>query len=132
MLRNALPYLLIVELVVACFYIKFDNQSPTGEGSYYRAVYLQQRSLEHLVAAIAAKAKLGDMNVTKVLRVCQNGLQIKVDGQVVEQMPEAQDMTAKFVRTWPSKAEENSLGVSQSLASPRDGEQGSYTLILRY
>ena len=102
--------------VVACFYVKFDDQTPE-EDSYYRAIYLQQRSLDHLIAAVTAKADLGDINVTKVLRVCPNGLQIKLDGQVVEQIPEAQDMTAEFVR---------------SVASPRDAEQSSYTLILKY
>jgi len=118
---------------VACFYIKFDKQCPTEEDSYYRAIYLRQRSLEHLIGAVAAKAKLGDINVTKVLRVCQNGLQIELDGQVVEQIPEAQDMTAEFICTSSGRSiKKEDREDSQVLASPRDGHQSSYTLILRY
>jgi len=66
------------------------------EDNYFRAVYLLQRSVKALVAGIATKINIEPTMVSRTLRVNQKGLQILMDDEAVQAIPEQQDMTAEF------------------------------------
>ncbi|KAI9833870.1 MAG: hypothetical protein M1826_006393 [Phylliscum demangeonii] len=78
---------------VACFYIL-----PTDPGGgrrperYYRAVYLMQRTAEHLVRGIAAKLHVEPRRIQRVVHRRRNGLTVLVDDDVVRELAEGQDM----------------------------------------
>jgi hypothetical protein len=52
--------------------------------------------VKELVASIAMKIKLEPTKVTRTIRVNQKGLQILMDDDAVNRIPEQQDMTAEF------------------------------------
>ncbi|KAH8643234.1 hypothetical protein IG631_00697 [Alternaria alternata] len=81
---------------VACFFVqpRFAGRQP--DDNYFRAVYLMERTVKELVASIAMKIKLEPTKVTRTIRVNQKGLQILMDDDAVNRIPEQQDMTAEF------------------------------------
>lgn len=79
---------------VACFYIRFSGKS--GEDDYYRAVYLSQRTVRDLMYKISEKQCIDPDRIVRVLRINENGLKIMVDDDVVQHLPEGQDMVAEI------------------------------------
>lgn len=71
------------------------------EDNYFRAVYLMERTLKELVTGIARKMNIEPTKVTRTIRVNQKGLQILLDDDAVQAIPEQQDMTAEFQETLP-------------------------------
>ncbi|OCL15351.1 hypothetical protein AOQ84DRAFT_370448 [Glonium stellatum] len=86
---------------IACFYVqpRFTGKAP--EDSYYRAVYLMQRTLKDLVNGIASKLNIEPTKVIRTLRINRQGLQILFDDEAVRELPEGQDMTAEFHEITP-------------------------------
>jgi hypothetical protein len=59
-------------------------------------VYLIKREVKELVASIAAKCNLNPTKILRVIHVNQKGRNIKVDDDIVREIPEGQDMILKF------------------------------------
>lgn len=83
--------------LVACFYIRFPRND---QDDYYRAVYLTERTVRDLIEKISKKQQtLDPQRIVRVLRINQNGLKIKVDDDVIRDLPEGQDMVVEFSET---------------------------------
>jgi len=81
---------------VACFFVQPRIAGRQPEDNYYRAVYLMERTVKALVSAIAMKINIEPTKVTRTIRVNQKGLQILMDDDAINVVPEQQDMTAEF------------------------------------
>lgn len=68
-----------------------------SENGYYRAVYLMQRTLKHLVNSVASKSGVEPTKVLRTVRVNKAGLNILMDDETVIEIPEGQDMIATFI-----------------------------------
>ena len=77
---------------MACIYVlAHEAGKPTGDGCY-RAVYLSQRTVKELVRSIANKCGLDAARLVRTVHINSKGLNIRVDDDVVRQLPEGQDM----------------------------------------
>ncbi|KAE8839073.1 hypothetical protein HRS9139_03456 [Pyrenophora teres f. teres] len=81
---------------VACFFVQPRLAGRQPEDNYYRAVYVMSRTVKELVTAIAMKINIEPTKVTRTVRVNQKGLQILMDDEAVNRIPEQQDMSAEF------------------------------------
>ncbi|KAL9622762.1 MAG: hypothetical protein Q9160_002880 [Pyrenula sp. 1 TL-2023] len=81
---------------VACFFIQISHAGQQPSDSYYRAIYLMQRTVKDLSNAIAEKAGIDAGNVTRVLRQHPRGFQIAVEDDLVRGLPEGQDMRVEL------------------------------------
>ncbi|KAF2007742.1 hypothetical protein P154DRAFT_568574 [Amniculicola lignicola CBS 123094] len=81
---------------VACFFVQPRIAGKQPDDNYFRAVYLMERSVKALVGSIAMKINVEPTKVTRTIRVNQKGLQILLDDEAVQEIPEQQDMTAEF------------------------------------
>jgi hypothetical protein len=95
------------ESIVACFYIRFSDEQ---NDDYYRAVYLTERTVRDLMNKISEKYKIDPDRIIRILRVNGEGLKIMVDDDVVQQLPEGQDMVAEI--TEASKLEVTTPDIS--------------------
>lgn len=86
---------------VACFFVQPRIAGKQPEDNYYRAVYLLERTVKELVTGVARKLNLEPTKVTRTIRVNQKGLQILLDDEAVQGIPEQQDMTAEFHEITP-------------------------------
>ena len=82
--------------VVACFFVQPRVAGKQPDDNYFRAVYVMERSVKALVASIAMKINIEPTKVTRTVRVNQKGLQILMDDDAINAIPEQQDMTAEF------------------------------------
>jgi hypothetical protein len=80
---------------VACFYMRFADADEQN-GDYYRAIYLTERTVLDFVTKISEKYKINRDAIVRVSRVSRDGLKIMVDDDVVQQLPEGQDMVAEI------------------------------------
>jgi hypothetical protein len=71
------------------------------DDNYFRAVYLMERSVKALVSGIAMKIHVEPTKVMRTIRINQKGLQILLDDDAVQAIPEQQDMTAEFHEITP-------------------------------
>lgn len=72
------------------------NGEPPSE-PYYRAVYLQERSLIGFTQAVSLKRNISPDKISEVILTREFGtLQIKVDDEVISDILEGQDMLADF------------------------------------
>lgn len=88
-----------IQRAVACIYAKrrFEmGDDGDSEQDFHRAVYLWRRSLDEFRLRICSKFDIDPSHVERVLHVVGNSLEIEVDDDVVEQLPEGQDMIADF------------------------------------
>ncbi|KAG9204699.1 hypothetical protein G6514_000483 [Epicoccum nigrum] len=81
---------------VACFFVQPRIAGKQPDDNYFRAVYVMERSVKALVAGIAMKINIEPTKVTRTVRVNQKGLQILMDDDAINAIPEQQDMTAEF------------------------------------
>jgi hypothetical protein len=88
---------------VASLYIKPRIAGKLPENSYYRAVYLMQRTLKDLVNSVASKSGVEPSKVFRTVRVNKAGLNILMDDETVIEMPEGQDMIADFIEMRPQE-----------------------------
>jgi hypothetical protein len=61
-------------------------------------VYLIKREAKELITTIATKYNFEPTKISRVVDVNQKGLNIKVDDDVVRELPEGQDMILEFSR----------------------------------
>ena len=99
---------------VACFYLQQrDATAAGGKKSYYRAVYLAQRTLGELLDGITTKWGIDPTSVRRTLHVMASGLEVEVDDDVVREMREGQDvvfevksLAAQVKREWDMSVDE--------------------------
>ncbi|KAF2743673.1 CP2 transcription factor family protein-like protein [Sporormia fimetaria CBS 119925] len=86
---------------VACFFVqpRIVPQPPTD--NYFRAIYLLERTLKALVEGICRKMEIEPTKVTRTIRVNQKGIQVMMDDEAVQAIPEQQDMSAEFQEVSP-------------------------------
>lgn len=94
-------------IAVACFFVQPRIAGKQPDDNYFRAVYLMDRTVKALVGGIAMKINIEPTKVTRTIRINQKGLQILIDDDAVQEIPEQQDMTAEFheIATPPMKRE---------------------------
>lgn len=81
---------------IACFYVLIKVPGNVAQNDYYKAVYLMERTVEDLISRIAIKCGVDPAQVTRTLRINSKGLKIMVDDEVVQELPEGQDMIVEF------------------------------------
>jgi hypothetical protein len=81
---------------VACFFVQPRIAGQQPDDNYFRAVYLMERTVKALVSSIAMKISIEPTKVTRTVRINQKGLQILMDDDAVNAIPEQQDMAAEF------------------------------------
>ena len=86
---------------VACFYVLIKVMGNGPGDDYYRAVYLMQRTLNDLINKISAKWQMEASQITRTIRVNPKGLQIMIDDETVQELPEGQDMIVEFSEIGP-------------------------------
>ncbi|EAW07111.1 putative CP2 transcription factor [Aspergillus clavatus NRRL 1] len=79
---------------VACFYIRI--QDGNQQEPYYRAVYLTERTASDLISQLAKKYNVSPDQIVRLVHVRSTGLQVVVDDDVVQVIPEGQDMVAQI------------------------------------
>ncbi|KAE8396397.1 CP2 transcription factor-domain-containing protein [Aspergillus alliaceus] len=79
---------------VACFYIKIANDEDPND--HYRAAYLNARTVRDLSWQVCKHAKVDPSSIVRVVHLKRTGLSILVDDDVVQHIPEGQDMIANF------------------------------------
>ena len=80
---------------VACFYVLIKIETRAAE-TFYRAVYLLQRTVSDLTSSIASKCNVDPSRVQRTLQINPKGLEILVDDELVREVPEGQDMIVEF------------------------------------
>jgi hypothetical protein len=92
---------------VACFFVQPRIAGKQPDDNYFRAVYLMDRTVKALVQGIAMKINIEPTKVTRTIRINQKGLQIIMDDDAVQEIPEQQDLTAEFheIKAPPMKRE---------------------------
>jgi hypothetical protein len=88
---------------VACFFVQPRIAGKMPNDNYFRAVYLMERTVKALTGAIAMKINVEPTKVTRAIRVNKKGLQILLDDDAVQAIPEQQDMTAEFHEIVPQQ-----------------------------
>ena len=81
---------------VACFYVLPKNAGSAADRGCHRAVYLTRRTAQDLTTGIAGKVGLDPARVHRVVHLTDKGLKVIVDDDVVQQLPEGQDMTMEL------------------------------------
>ena len=81
---------------IACFYVLIKVKGGSPEDDYYRAVYLMARTVDDLVRSITTKCQVEPSRILRTIRVNSKGLKIMVDDEVVQELPEGQDMAVEF------------------------------------
>ncbi|KNG84894.1 CP2 transcription factor [Aspergillus nomiae NRRL 13137] len=81
--------------LVACFYVQIQKNSRPS--AYYHALYLSQRTVRELALQLAKHARIDPRGIARVVHVKRMGLSIMVDDDVVQHLPEGQDLIASFV-----------------------------------
>ena len=104
---------------VACFYVLIRISNSAHEGEYYKAVYLMERTVKDLITRITVKCGVQAKQVIRTLRVNSKGLKIMVDDEVVQELPEGQDMIVEFteIEATASFKQEPKSGASTPKAS---------------
>lgn len=112
-----------VSKAVACFHIQPRVAGIKSNDDYYRAIYLNDRTLQEFVKAACSKTGLDANQVSRTIRFNNQGLQVLLDDADVKQMPEGQAMTAEFCRTDDGEFEHQwafDMQIDGELTAPHD------------
>jgi hypothetical protein len=96
---------------VACFYVRFLDDKQ--QEPYYRAIYLRERTTSDFICQLSRKYKVQPDRILSLVHIKPNNLYVIVDDDVVGEIPEGQDILARFTEV---SAQFNSDG--------RDGTEG--------
>ncbi|KAI9046087.1 uncharacterized protein KD926_003925 [Aspergillus affinis] len=80
-----------------CFYVRFHHDWKRQD-QYHRALYLKERTVHDLTMQICRKQNMDPDSVARVLHVNPGGLKVIIDDDVVQQLPDGQDMMAEITR----------------------------------
>ncbi|KAJ5769935.1 uncharacterized protein N7511_001986 [Penicillium nucicola] len=79
---------------VACFYLRFQK-SYTQQDDYHTAVYLTERTAKELMTKISQKQRFTQDHILHLFQV-KNGMKVIIDDDVVQRIPDGQDMIAEI------------------------------------
>lgn len=77
----------------ACFYVLRQQKEPSLGRQYYKAIYLMQRDLKEFNRRLCAKYGLDSSLIQRTIHTTQNGLEVEMDDDVIQELKEGQDMT---------------------------------------
>ncbi|KAJ5141231.1 hypothetical protein N7476_009026 [Penicillium atrosanguineum] len=77
-----------------CFYLRFQQNS-VQQDDYHKAVYLAEPTVQELVTKISQKQKFNRDRRVDLFRVSPNGMKIILDDDVVQRIPDGQDMAVE-------------------------------------
>lgn len=106
---------------VACFYVRQND----SRDSYYRAIYLMQRTVKDLIIAISEKFGVDPAYVMRVTHLNSKGLQIVVDEEVVRELAEEQDMIVEFSKIHHDQAVKSETRQPTGTDMMVDGDVGA-------
>lgn len=87
---------------VACFYARFDRDGCQQSDSYYRTVYLNERTVDDLTKKISEKQEMDLGQIVRVVHISRNGLKVMVDDDMIRELTDGQDMIVEFRHVSPS------------------------------
>ena len=115
---------------VACFYVlRRANADDAPQQQYYHAIYLLQRSLKDLNGRIAKKFGLDPSEIVRTIHTTQNGLEVEMDDDVVQNLKEGQDMMLQVQSVETPVKREWEMAVDAE--TDEAAEQSSGGLVLR-
>jgi hypothetical protein len=121
---------------VACFYIQQRNSNDSGNVGYHRAIYLMQRTLQELNDRIAAKWGLDSSRILRTIHSIQNGLEVEMDDDVIQELKEGQDMTLEIQEVTGQSAIkrewEMAVDPVENVTEPTDKSQSGFVLRLTF
>ncbi|KAK0725319.1 CP2 transcription factor-domain-containing protein [Lasiosphaeris hirsuta] len=121
---------------VACFYVAQRDPANPAARELHRAIYLMQRTVREFVGRIASKWNFDATKVTRTVHVLPRGLEVEMDDDVIQELPEGQDMTLEITevgspikRDWEMVVD--APGESE-MVSPTTTTQRAFELRLAY
>ncbi|KAF5543406.1 transcription factor BOM [Fusarium mexicanum] len=118
---------------VACFYVQRRNPNEPGSSDYHRAIYLMQRSLQELNNRIAAKWGIDPARILRTIHSIQNGLEVEMDDDVVQELKEGQDMTLEIQEvTGPAVKREWEMAVDATEDIAESNDKVTSGFVLRF
>ncbi|KAJ4255010.1 hypothetical protein NW762_009814 [Fusarium torreyae] len=121
---------------VACFYIQRRNQNDPGNSDYHRAIYLMRRTLQELNSRIAAKWGIDPSRILRTIHSIQNGLEVEMDDDVVQELKEGQDMTLEIQEVTGQSAVkrewEMAVDPTEDISEPNDKATSGFVLRLAF
>ncbi|KAK3689812.1 CP2 transcription factor-domain-containing protein [Podospora appendiculata] len=125
---------------VACFYVAQRDSSNRSVRELHRAVYLQQRTLRDFIQRMAAKWNFDINQIVRTVHVLPRGLEVEIDDDTIQQLPEGQDLTFELVEAAGAAASSlkrewemviDAPGEIEPM-SPHSGGQSAYELRLTF
>ncbi|KAK3942060.1 Grainyhead-like protein 2 [Diplogelasinospora grovesii] len=125
---------------VACFYIARRDKASDSSHELHRAIYLMQQTLQEFVARVAAKWGFEASKVVRTVHVLPRGLEVELDDDVIQELPEGQDMMLEITEvgntSGPVKREwemaVDAPGEPETTSPPSSASQGGYELRLTF
>lgn len=117
---------------VACFYVLRQRRDDGPKREYYSAIYLFQRSLEDLNRRIAKKFGLDPTKIVRTTRMVQDGLEVQMDDEVVQNLKEGQDMVLKVEDAGPQVKREWEMAVDTETDEAGGSPAGGLVLRLSF
>ena len=116
---------------VACFYILLRDPMRPEKPEYYRAIYLNQRTLRDFNSAIAQKWNLEPTKILRTLHVLDRGLQVEMDDDVIREVAEGQDLILEIaeVHNTPSAQPKREWEMAEDVAVDSDVASGTQTTV---
>lgn len=90
---------------MACFYVRFLDDKK--QEPYYRAIYLRERTTSDFICKLSRKYHIPPDRIFSLVHIKSNDLRVVVDDDVVGDIPDGQDMLARFTEV---SAQFNSAG----------------------
>lgn len=126
---------------VACFYVRQTPKEPDAR-EYHKAIYLMQRTIGEFVTRISSKWNIDSNRVSRVVHTLQNGLEVEMDDDVIQELSEGQDMTLEIVdlgvvkqpvkREWEMSLDDAPGEMDDTSVSAPTLQQNSYELRLTF
>ena len=120
---------------VACFYVVRKDVMATR--NCHKAVYLFKRSAKEFTNRVALKWHLDPSKVTRTIHVLPRGLEVEMDEDVIQALPEGQDMILQIKEVSPTSPKPKSewdmvFDVSPDNSASNAATPVSYELRLFY
>ena len=120
---------------VACFYV--IRKDGTAMRNCHKAVYLFKRSAREFTNRVALKWHLDPSKVTRTIHVLPHGLEVEMDEDVIQALPEGQDMVLQIRELSPTSPEPKSewdmvFDISPGNSASNAATPVGYELLLFY
>ncbi|KAK3376645.1 CP2 transcription factor-domain-containing protein [Lasiosphaeria ovina] len=119
---------------IACFYVARRDTPDASPRGVHRAIYLMQRNLREFTTRIAAKWNFDANNVVRTVRILPRGIEVEMDDDVIQALPEGQDMAlqvAELSTASPATKREWEMAIDapgEPESPPQATAQGGYEL----